>query len=51
MNYYDILKELDNSLENHIKVLESTGYFKKYIVTGHLKSALVHVKRELKKEG
>ena len=50
MNYFELLKEIDKSLEKHIKNLESTGYFKKYIVSGHLRSALVHVKRELRKE-
>ena len=50
MSYYDILKELDKSLEKQVQELESTNWVKRFVVSDRLKSALVHVKRELRKE-
>ena len=51
MSYYDILKELDKSLEKQVQDLQGTNWIKRHVVADRLKSALVHVKRELKKEG
>ena len=51
MSYYDILKELDKSLEKQVQDLEGTNWIKRHVVSDRLKSALVHVKRELRKEG
>jgi DNA-binding TFAR19-related protein (PDSD5 family) len=50
MNYLEILKELDKSLEKQIKQLNKTNWIKRHVVCDRLKSALVHVKRELRKE-
>ncbi len=51
MNYIEILKELDKSLEKHIKEIEKTSFFKRHVVSKNLKNALCHIKRELRKEG
>ena len=51
MSYYDILKELDKSLEKQVQDLQGTNWIKRHVVADRLKSALVHVKRELRKEG
>ena len=51
MSYYDILKELDKSLEKQVQDLQETNWIKRHVVADRLKSALVHVKRELRKEG
>ena len=51
MSYYDILKELDKSLEKQVQDLQSINWVKRHVVADRLKSALVHVKRELKKDG
>jgi DNA-binding TFAR19-related protein (PDSD5 family) len=50
MNYIEILKELDKSLEKQIKQVNKTNWIKKHVVSDRLKNALVHVKRELRKE-
>ena len=50
MSYYDILKELDKSLEKQVQDLQETNWIKRHVVADRLKSALVHVKRELRKE-
>ena len=49
MSYYDILKELDKSLEKQVKDLQDTSWIKRHVVADRLKSALVHVRRELNK--
>ncbi len=49
MNYLEILKELDKSLEKQIKQVNKTNWIKRHVVCDRLKSALVHVKRELNK--
>ena len=51
MNYIEILKELDKSLEKQVQELQGTNWVKRHVVADRLKSALVHVKRELRKEG
>ena len=50
MSYFEILKELDKSLEKQIVDIEQSDCFKKHVIADRLKSALVHVKRELRKE-
>ena len=50
MNYIEILKELDKSLEKQVKELKGTNWIKRHVVSDRLRSALVHVKRELRKE-
>ena len=49
MNYFELLKELDKSLEKQVQDLQSTSWIKRHVVADRLKSALVHVKRELEK--
>ncbi len=49
MNYIKILKELDNSIEKQVKDLQDTNWIKRHVVSDRLKSALVHVKRELRR--
>ena len=51
MNYIEILTELDKSIEKQVKELEQTNWIKRHVVCDRLKSALVHVKRELNKKG
>ena len=50
MNYFELLKELDKSLEKQVKDLQDTNWVKRHVVSDRLKSALVHIKRELRKE-
>lgn len=50
MNYFELLKELDQSLEKQIEQVQRTNWIKRHVVCDRLKSALVHVKRELRKE-
>ena len=49
MSYLQILKELDKSLEKEISSLGETNWFKRHVVIGHLRNALCHVKREIRK--
>ena len=50
MNYFELLKELDKSLEKQIEQVQETNWIKRHVVCDRLKSALVHIKRELRKE-
>lgn len=50
MNYFELLKEIDQSLEKQVKDLQGTNWVKRHVVCDRLKSALVHIKRELRKE-
>ena len=49
MSYLVILKEIDKSLEKQIQQVNKTNWFKRHVVADRLKSALVHIKRELRK--
>ena len=49
MSYLEILKELDKSLEKQIQEVNKTNWFKRHVVADRLKSALCHVKREIRK--
>ena len=51
MNYIEILTELDKSIQKQVIELEKTNWIKRHVVCDRLKSALVHVKRELNKKG
>ena len=48
MNYFELLKEIDQSLEKQVKDLQETNWVKRHVVCDRLKSALVHIKRELR---
>ena len=50
MNYFELLKELDKSIEKQVQDLQDTNWIKRHVVADRLKSALVHIKRELRKE-
>ena len=50
MNYFELLKELDKSIEKQIEQVQETNWVKRHVFCDRLKSALVHVKRELRKE-
>ena len=49
MNYLELLKELDKSIERQISELNKTNWFKRHVVVTQLKNALCHVKREIKR--
>ncbi len=49
MNYLQVLKELDNSIEKQLRDVAKTNWIKRHVVSDRLKSALVHVKRELRR--
>ena len=49
MNYLELLKELDKSIESQIIELNKTNWFKRHVVVTQLKNALCHVKREIKR--
>ena len=49
MNYLQLLKELDKSIESQISELNKTNWFKRHVVVTQLKNALCHVKREIKR--
>ena len=50
MNYIEILKEIDKNLSSEIERSKELPTFIRWKVQGNIKSALVHVKRELRKE-
>jgi hypothetical protein len=50
MEYFEILKELDRSIERECQALQKTSWAKRHVCVDRLKSALVHIKRELRKE-
>lgn len=49
MNYIEILKEIDKNLSSEIERTKELPTFIRWKVQGNIKSALVHVKREIKR--
>ena len=49
MNYLELLKELDKSIESQIIELNKTNWFKRHVVVTQLKNALSNIKREIKR--
>jgi hypothetical protein len=47
MNYIEILKEIDKNLSSEIERTKELPTFIRWKVQGNIKSALVHVKREI----
>ncbi len=50
MNYIDILKEIDKNLSSEVERTKELPTFIRWKVQGNIKNALVHVRRELRKE-
>ena len=48
MNYIEILREIDKNLSSEIERTKELPTFIRWKVQGNIKSALVHVKRELR---